>query len=225
MLPRSKDFFLQSAGLYTATVGVFALLGVSAFLVGLSSMPVWASTLWIQLLLAVMTLFLFLKYRWRSLFQWRQIDLLLSAGLVAIYGLVLWGLDRALAMMHPQAQIGDSVLPAMGSMFWISVIVAPIVEEFFFRDLLLRVLAAELRHFWMALLFSSAAFMIAHFSLYPGAFLLGLISGLLLAVTGSLWPSIIFHALSNATIYVIPACFPQLAHTLVRYELVEIFYR
>ena len=77
---------------------------------------------------------------------------------------------------------------------------APVVEELFFRGLLLR--AAERR--WgtrWALAISSVAFAASHFQLvqFPGLALVGLVFGILVVRSGRLGPGIAAHIAFNAT--------------------------
>ncbi len=80
------------------------------------------------------------------------------------------------------------------------VVMAPLVEELFYRGLLLRVLQRHLGD-WTAIVGSSALFALAHFQLLqlPGLFVFGLVSGFLAVRTGRLGPSWLFHAGFNAT--------------------------
>lgn len=104
-------------------------------------------------------------------------------------------------------------------------LVAPFFEEIFFRDLILRAFYHRLQKLWLAIFLSSLLFMAAHLTLYPGAFILGLVSALLVVISKSLWPSIVFHSISNLSLLFIPAWFPRIWEMLTRYGLVQQFYR
>lgn len=109
---------------------------------------------------------------------------------------------------------------------WIlAVIVAPVLEELFFRDALLKSLYQRLGRLDLAVLFSSAFFMVAHLNLYPGAFLLGLVSALLLLIFRNIWTAILFHSISNLSLIFIPALFPHLSALMSERGLLPIFYR
>lgn len=78
-------------------------------------------------------------------------------------------------------------------------LVAPVVEELFFRGFLFAGLRDRFGFRWATLL-SAAFFAMAHFT--PGAlvpvFFLGVFFCLLYAQTGSLWPSIFMHGAMNS---------------------------
>lgn len=77
---------------------------------------------------------------------------------------------------------------------------APVVEELFFRGLLLRAAEHRFGTRW-ALAISSVAFAASHFQLVqlPGLALVGLIFGILVVRTGRLGPGIAAHVAFNAT--------------------------
>src|SRR5690606_12434986 len=102
-------------------------------------------------------------------------------------------------------------------------LIAPVVEELFFRDLVLRALLLKLRNIYIAVFLSSLFFMAAHLSLYPGAFLLGLVSGFIYLYSRSVLPCILFHSLSNLSLYFIPAWFPQIYEALHRWDFLRYF--
>jgi membrane protease YdiL (CAAX protease family) len=78
-------------------------------------------------------------------------------------------------------------------------VVAPLVEEIFFRGFVF----AGLRGRWnwqAAAIISAGLFALAHFvptSILP-IFLLGLIFAFLYQISGSIWPAILMHMLTNA---------------------------
>jgi membrane protease YdiL (CAAX protease family) len=77
--------------------------------------------------------------------------------------------------------------------------VAPLAEETFFRGYTLPGFARAMPA-WLAILFSSLVFGIAHAdlgSLIPLVFI-GILLAVLRTTTGSTWPGILFHALNNA---------------------------
>src|SRR5205823_339778 len=104
-------------------------------------------------------------------------------------------------------------------------VLAPILEELYFRDLFFRALWKRENSFWFAAAVSSIFFMIAHMSVYPGALLLGLISAFLLVLSGSILPSILFHSISNLSFIFIPILFPKIFEALERFHFLRYFYR
>lgn len=84
-------------------------------------------------------------------------------------------------------------------------IIAPIVEELFFRGLLLQSLSKRGMAPWLAVVLSSALFAAMHLQLlqFPGLMLFGLISGTLAVRTGRLGASIFAHIGFNMTTVVV----------------------
>lgn len=82
-------------------------------------------------------------------------------------------------------------------------IVAPLVEEYFFRGWLQRAIAVDLpaaRKPW-AFAIGALAFALAHFGTYGvPQLVLGLLAGWLFLRSGALWPSILAHALHNGVV-------------------------
>lgn len=92
---------------------------------------------------------------------------------------------------------------------------APFVGEMVFRGAITNSLLAWRRNVVVALAAPSLLFAVAHlyFALTPFYFTFGLIAGWFVIRTGSLWPSVVFHATNNilcaATDY-INACIPKM---------------
>jgi membrane protease YdiL (CAAX protease family) len=107
---------------------------------------------------------------------------------------------------------------------FLSVLLAPIVEELFFRDIFFRTLFSRWPRIWIAILASSFFFMIAHQSFYMGAFLLGLVNGMLFVYSGSVIPGILFHSISNLSWYFLPKLFPSFYEVLRSQGLLTFFY-
>ena len=84
------------------------------------------------------------------------------------------------------------------------VIVAPIAEEILFRGYTYQGLRKRM-HWLTAAVISSALFALAHMQLNVGmdTFALGVVACLLLEKTGSLWPSILLHAIKNSIAFYI----------------------
>lgn len=89
-------------------------------------------------------------------------------------------------------------------LFVMVVVIAPAIEELFYRGLLLRSLQKRIGS-WAAIIASSALFAIVHFQLLqlPGLFVFGLIAGFLAVRTGRLGLAWMFHVGFNATTYVL----------------------
>jgi membrane protease YdiL (CAAX protease family) len=84
---------------------------------------------------------------------------------------------------------------------WLSaVVLAPVVEESFFRGLIQTLVASNTRRPWLAIGFSSIFFALVHWSqieTVPAIFVLGLILGYVYERAGALWPVVVIHALFN----------------------------
>jgi membrane protease YdiL (CAAX protease family) len=124
--------------------------------------------------------------------------LVIGYGIILIHNLILTFLGIA-----PQGEEIFNIFKAVESPIWLFVaaaIVAPLVEEIFFRGFLFQ--GFRKRYGWMpALLLSSFIFAAAHLdlaSLIP-TFILGVILTYMYHRSNSLWPGIIFHFLINAT--------------------------
>jgi membrane protease YdiL (CAAX protease family) len=137
--------------------------------------------------------------------------LIVGYGIIIVHNVILMllGIDT-------QGREIFDILSALDSPIWLfiaAVIVAPIVEEIFFRGFLFQ--GFRKRYGWVpALLLSSAIFAAAHLdlaSLIP-TFILGLILTYMYHHSNSLWPGIILHFLINGTstllVYIITQ-FPQ----------------
>lgn len=102
-------------------------------------------------------------------------------------------------------QVQPDILPVFGgglaglSIAWLAAgVVAPLVEEAFFRGFLLPALLQRYR-FWVSAVIDGLVFAFIHFT--PTAvvplFVLGVLLCVLYRLTHSLWPSIILHASMN----------------------------
>jgi membrane protease YdiL (CAAX protease family) len=77
--------------------------------------------------------------------------------------------------------------------------IAPAVEEFAFRGLLLKKWAAT-RGLWTGILGSAAVFAILHPPTWVGAFVFGVVAGVLYLWSGSLLAPILLHVLNNSLV-------------------------
>lgn len=158
-------------------------------------------------LLPVVVVLAWKRIPWRYLgfgnFDWGTLGIgcgtLLGAYvIIMVHNLVITALGIA-----PQGQAILDVLNALDSPVWLivaAVIVAPLVEEIFFRGFLFR--GFRRKYGWVnAMLLSSAIFAAAHLdpvSLLP-TFLLGLVFSFTYHRSNSVWPGVILHFLVNGT--------------------------
>ncbi len=88
-------------------------------------------------------------------------------------------------------------------------LLAPLSEELFFRGLLFPALKEEYSTRF-AVIASAVIFMAGHGGVKIGPLILGLITPLLYLRTKSLWPGMLFHAISNTYIPLLITFFPNL---------------
>ena len=124
--------------------------------------------------------------------------LVVGYGIIIVHNIILTLLGVA-----PQGKEILDIFNTLDSPVWFflaAVVVAPIVEEIFFRGFLFQ--GFRKRYGWIpALLLSSAIFAAAHLdpaSLLP-TFILGVILTYMYHHSNSLWPGIILHFLINGT--------------------------
>jgi membrane protease YdiL (CAAX protease family) len=106
---------------------------------------------------------------------------------------------------NPQAALLSQGVPALPTnflmLFLLLVVIMPIAEEMLFRGFLYRLLRG---HFsvWAAAPISAAAFAALHGvpSLFPWLFYMGVVYAVLAERTGSLWASIVVHAMANTLV-------------------------
>lgn len=100
-------------------------------------------------------------------------------------------------------ELGGGELVAVAVMM---TVIAPLVEEYFFRGWLQRAIASDLpanRKQW-AFAIGASAFALAHFGTYGvPQLVLGLLAGWLFARGKGLWPSILAHALHNGVVLLV----------------------
>ena len=114
----------------------------------------------------------------------------------------LTGSDKE-ALSRPAEQLAEGT---DGNFSWLLFallvgILAPVVEELFYRGLLLKALEKRRMPVWAAVLVSSIIFAGMHMQTlqFPGLLLVGLVAGTLAAITGRLGPSIWLHIGFNMT--------------------------
>ncbi|WP_065961345.1 CPBP family intramembrane glutamic endopeptidase [Curtobacterium sp. UCD-KPL2560] len=130
----------------------------------------------------------------------RVVDVVLA---IALTGTT--GLTPAPSLGAPD--VGLLVVSAVGI-----VIVSPVIEETFFRGLFQRTLAAELtpRTQWLAVVLTAFLFALSHlflgaatttiagFQVFVTTFVLGLLTGALVAMTNRIGAAVVAHVLFNA---------------------------
>jgi len=156
----------------------------------------------------------------RGILAFRPVDLL--------YGIVLGMALRLTQGWLAIALGGTGALPSyasldgrLPSLWWLTdgmsgVVVAPVIEEFFFRGVLLVAILTIVRRLTgragsaigiggvVAVVASAALFVAAHLltsrmtmDAVGGLILLGLVTGSLVAFTGRIWPAVLVHVVYN----------------------------
>jgi len=126
------------------------------------------------------------------------------SGLVLVYQCV--AVCEALRLLPPVdvgfvSPTSHITPPSMLAQLTSAAVIAPVFEEAWVRGLVLYALAASMSR-RRAVVISALFFALMHHAIerFPGTFILGLLYGWMYVRTGSLIPSIIAHALHNATI-------------------------
>lgn len=139
-------------------------------------------------------------------FRWWDVPLGFVAGPVVQLGVVLLylpfsGLLDREELGEPARQLARTADDTVGviALAVVVVLCAPLVEELFFRGLLLGALRKRGLSDWPAVLVSSAVFGVAHFQplQLPALFAFGVVSAWLVLRTGRLGPSIFMHMSFN----------------------------
>ena len=194
------------AGVLGATLVAELVSGTMGTL--LSQVGLW-------LAFAVPVVLAFTRSRPRGLLRFRPVDLL--------FALVLGGMLRLIQGWLEVRAGGSGAWPSYPSIggslpsswffdaFLTSVVIGPVLEEFFFRGLVLvalytavrRIAGREVAMFASAIV-SSALFVVAHALLAPLAWdavvslaLVGLVASLLVLLTGRLWAAVLTHVVYN----------------------------
>lgn len=180
----------------------------------------WAATganllLWVGMLVPIA--WAFSRSRPVGLLRFRAIDLLYGVVLGALLRTsqgAIEGFDGSPAAFPSLTSIDGALAPTtLGFDVIAPVLVAPAIEEFFFRGVVLVSLYAVLRRpvgkataGAVAVLISSALFVVVHgigagvgIAEVVSVSLLGLVCGLLVVLTGRLWGAVLVHAMYNAT--------------------------
>lgn len=157
-------------------------------------------------LLPVIIIFAWRRVSWSSLglgkFDWGTLGigcglLIASYGIILVHNLILTGLG-----IDTQGEEITELFGMLDSPIWfflVGAILAPLVEEIFFRGFLFQGFRAT--YGWTrAMLISSAIFAVAHLdpvALIP-TFILGCLLAYLYHRTNSIWPPVIIHVLVNS---------------------------
>lgn len=191
---------------------------------GLWSPPMWVRQYALQGVLGISLVWLFVL-GWRPLLSLHKRTLVYVLGVFVCYFSILKFLDVLLSLWMGE-ESGTSLEggASIHEIFLLGLI-APLFEELYFRDLFFRALRVRWSGFWIPALFSSLVFMLAHMSVYPGAFLLGVLSAGLVYFSGSIGPSILFHSLSNLSWFFMPFLFPHVFGFLAHFHLLRSFYQ
>jgi len=212
----------ELAGWAVLALGAGVLLGAasSQFIGGfaggiLSTLALWAA-------MAVPVVLAFSRSVPRGLLLFRPVDLL--------YGIVLGLLLRLVQGWLQVAATGAQPFPsyftangALAPAWWFTeliapVVVAPVVEELFFRGLVVVAVFTAVRRAtrdrslagFAAVVASAGLFVLAHAVLVPVSWdaavallLVGLTTSLLVVLTGRLWPAVLAHVVYNGSYVVL----------------------
>lgn len=192
-LAATGDHDLPLGGLALAQVGLW---------VGLLGVPLWAARL--KGSGSVVRDF-GLRVEWRDALRGVPIGVACQLVLVPLIYLPFRSLFDLEDLDEPARQLTDKA-HGVGfvALALVLVIGAPIIEELFFRGLLLRSLARRFGDGW-ALAGSAFAFALAHFQgpQFPALLAVGVVFGLLAQRSGRLGPGIFAHAGFNAVVVVV----------------------
>lgn len=200
-----------------------ALLALGAGLLAGAWLGGFTGTIVLWVLMLAAALFAMLRRGVpRGLMQFRAVDVL--------YGVVLGSILRGIQGSLAVAFGGTGALPAYPSLdgalpplWWAEdllggAVVAPVIEEFFFRGLVLIVIFTLVRRFAgegqagivlggvVAVVASTALFVGAHYlaggmsaDATVSLTVVGLVCGLLVVFTGRIWPAVLVHVVFNGT--------------------------
>lgn len=148
---------------------------------------------------------------WRNQVRWRMraIDVVVGTGIglalqLVVVPLLYWPIFRIFGDLDVEgparelSELADTPLEVV-LLVVMTVLLAPLTEEVFFRGLLQGALQDRLGPVW-AVSIASAAFGITHFQVvqFPALVLVGVVNGLLVLRTGRLGPALWSHAAFNA---------------------------
>jgi membrane protease YdiL (CAAX protease family) len=156
-------------------------------------------------LLPVAIILVWRRINWSAIgfgkFDWASLGigcglLVIGYGIIFIHNLILMALG-----VNTQGEMISELIGLLENPFWfflVGAVMAPLVEEIFFRGFLFQGFRA--RYGWIiSMLLSSSIFAVAHLdpaSLIP-TFILGNLLAYLYHRTNSIWPGVILHVLIN----------------------------
>lgn len=218
LIPKPRSLIYKSLLLYFGMATLF--LWAKPWLG--DRVPEGVSLFFLQALVLGILIYL-LKKGWRPCFKISPKAGFVFFGLVVLYLGALFLIDRVL--QSPDSIRRATHFHSQSMAFLILQLgLAPILEELYFRDFMFRAMRQEFGKLVPAVLFSSLFFMLAHFQVHPGAFLLGLVSSLLFFYFRSVIPSMVFHFISNLSLYFIPSFFPNLFFEMKSWDAIRFFY-
>ena len=212
---RPWNTFVLSAAFLGAGIGLIVSVALSrvAFGGGVAASTVG---LWSGLLLA--TIYAFRRSRPRRLLLFRPMDILWAIGLSAVLRISQGWLSAANTMVFPviSADLGSFRGGVFLSTAFSTAIAGPLIEEFFFRGVVLISIYQLLRRSVgviaagvTAVLGSSAAFVALHLAFSELSladavqlFGLGAVAAVLVLLTGRIWAAVLTHVLYNG-VYVL----------------------
>ena len=131
--------------------------------------------------------------------------LLITAGLLVVVSVIVAAkvAPHWTTALMSRRGMSDLLQPSASATRWqfvfLVVVVAPAVEELVFRGLVLR-RSVAFHGFWRGILASAGIFALLHPQQLLGAFVAGTVLALLYLASGSLWVSMLAHALNNAAV-------------------------
>jgi uncharacterized protein len=200
--------------------GVVVAAAATQFVGGELGAVLSLAGLWIGM--AVPVVLAFARSVPRGLLRFRPVDVLYGVVLGALLRLAQGGLETLASgpRPFPSYLVVDGAL-APG--WWFDdliapVLVAPVVEEAFFRGLVLVTVFVAVHRLsrdrvtagMVAVAISAGLFVLAHAVLAPiswdaavSLLLLGLVTGLLVSLTGRIWPALVTHVVYNGSYVVL----------------------
>jgi hypothetical protein len=154
------------------------------------------------------------NFRWIGTFKtimWVIVSYVFYIGFSVFVIVLFYNLGIGAFGFEPQQPIfeifGDNVFGFV-SAFIVAIIIAPLVEEIYFRGFILQTLAKKIGPVW-GILLTALIFAAVHFqfqSIMP-LLILSVILNVLYLRTNSIWPGIIFHIFNNSIAFALTYLF------------------
>ena len=145
--------------------------------------------------------------RARGKYFWMALGLGVAAYALGVIGAIVYTLATG---DDQNVQTGYQAAAGSGWLFLAVALIAgsvitPVGEELFFRGVVANVLLARW-NVWIAVPVSAAVFALAHGinPVLPVAFVVGVLTALLLRWSGSIWPGVVLHAVNNTLAFLVP---------------------